>query len=347
MSDDSSQTPAPVSATPGRRRATAALALALAAVAVAGWQWWDARIQLGEIRQELARRLAEGAATAKTAQDAAAQAQEAVREARVKLGLLEARLAESQNEQVALAAMYQELSRNRDETALAEVEQYLTIASQQLQLAGNVNAALLALQNADARLARLARPQLTGLRRAIARDMDKLKALPHVDIVGLSLRLDNLIAVVDALPLASDVRPEEARPAAAPPPPPGESAWRTWWRETWGDLRQLVRIRHMDRPEPPLLTPSQSWFLRENLRLRLLSARLALLARDEASFRGDLKAAQEWIGRYFEAEAKPVAASLAGLRQLSESELSIDLPDLSASLDALRSLKLPREKGAR
>jgi uroporphyrin-III C-methyltransferase len=333
------------SGAPGTARLTAALLVALSALAIAGWQWWESRNQLNDIRQELAHRLAEATVSGKAAQNAAAQAQEAVRQAEVKLGLLEGRIAEFQSQQVALEAMYQELSRNRDETALAEVEQYLMFGSQQLQLAGNVRVALFALQNADARLARLDRPQLTGLRRAIARDMDRLKALPYVDVTGMSVRLDNLIAGVDTLPLAVEVRPEQAMPAV--PPQAAETVWIRWWRETWEDLKQLVRVRRMDKPEPPLLTPSQTWFLRENLRLRLLSARLALLARDQASFRTDLEAAREWENRYFDTGAKPVAASLGTLQQLSGSEISIAVPDLSASLEAVRSIKLPREKGGR
>jgi uroporphyrin-3 C-methyltransferase len=176
--------------------------------------------------------------------------------------------------------------------------------------------------------------------------MDRLSALPHVDIVGMNLRLDNLIAAVDSLPLAAEVRPqEEAAPAAAPAGAPG--AWRLWWRDVWADLRQLVRIRHLERPDPPLLSPSQTWFLRENLRLRLLSARLALLSRDQASFRADLGAAQEWITRYFDVTARPAAAALATLRQLAAGDIVIELPDLGASLEAARAVKLPPPRGGR
>lgn len=338
------QTP-PGTAAPHRRwRASAALAAAVIALAAVAWQWWDTRAQMGELRRELAQRLADADAAGKEARADAGQAKEAVRQADGKLALLEGKVAEFQGQQLALEALYQELSRTRDETALAEVEQYLLIAGQQLQLAGNVKAALIALQNADARLAALNRPQLTPVRRAVAKDMDRLRALPHVDVVGLSLRLDNLMAAVDSLPLAADVRPEAV--AAVPPPAQG-NAWARWWREAWQDLRQLVRIRRVQQPEPPLLTPEQTWFLRENLRLRLLSARLSLLARDQASFREDLRAAQEWLARYFDANARPVAAALATLRQVSAAELSIELPDLAASLEALRAVKLPPPKGGR
>ncbi|HET9699304.1 MAG TPA: uroporphyrinogen-III C-methyltransferase, partial [Burkholderiales bacterium] len=216
-----------------RWRATLALLLALVALGGLGWHWWDNRHRMNELRQELARRLAESDAAGREARAAAAQAQETTRQTDARLGLLEAKVAEFQGQQVALEALYQELSRNRDETALAEVEHYLLTAGQQLALGGNVRGALMALQGADARLAVLNRPQLLALRKAIAKDMDRLAALPHVDIIGMSLRLDNLIAAVDSLPLAAEVRPEGAAPAR---PAAEGSPWRRWWLETWADI---------------------------------------------------------------------------------------------------------------
>ena len=93
--------------------------------------------------------------------------------------LLETRIAESQTQQAALEALYRDLAPSRDEIALSEIEQVLLVASQQLQLAGNVPSALTALQLADAKLQRLDRPQFVPLRRALARDMDQLKAVPY------------------------------------------------------------------------------------------------------------------------------------------------------------------------
>src|SRR5918911_1014816 len=112
--------------------------------------------------------------------------------------LLDARLAEWQSQQLALEALYQELSRNRDEWQLAEIEQVLAIASQQLQLARNVRAALLALQLAEARLARADRPQFVPIRRALARDIERLKTLPVLDLPGMSMRIDTLAAQVES-----------------------------------------------------------------------------------------------------------------------------------------------------
>jgi uroporphyrin-3 C-methyltransferase len=94
----------------------------------------------------------------------------------------------------------------------------------------------------------------------------------------------------------------------------------------------------------PLLTPTQTYFLRENLKLRLLSARLALLAHDEKSFKADLKAAGEWVARYYDVNDKAAANVMATLRQLHDTEISIELPDLAGSLETVRDYRLTRER---
>jgi uroporphyrin-3 C-methyltransferase len=273
----------------------------------------------------------------------AEQLRDATREAGAKIATLEAKLAESQSQQIALEALYQELSRNRDEWAYAEIEQTLLVASQQLQLAGNVKAALIALQAADARLQHMNRPQLVALRKAINQDVTRLKALPFIDSVGISLRLDNIVNSVDTLPLAVDGR-SPPEPVADRPRADDGSAWSRYWRELWGDVRQMVRVQRMDRPDVPLLAPSQAFFLRENLKLRLLSARLALLARDQSSYKNDLKAARDWLARYFDTRDRTVAATMATLASLHASDISIELPDVSATLDALRTSRQVRER---
>ncbi len=150
-------------------------------------------------------------ALGKGTRNLAAEATESGRRLETKLSLLEAKLAESQSQQLAMEALYQELTRTRDEATLEEVEQLLLIANQQLQLASNVKAALIAMQEADARLQRIDRPQLAPLRKILSKDMDVLNAAPYLDTVGISLRLDNLAAAVDALPLAMELRPAGTR----------------------------------------------------------------------------------------------------------------------------------------
>jgi uroporphyrin-III C-methyltransferase len=323
-----------------------ALAVALAAAASSAWQWYHGRNEISALRQELARRLADSDTQAKESRIVAEQVRQAVADAQVKLGVLESRVAESQNQQIALEALYQELSRNRDEWAYAEIEQSLFIATQQLALAANVKAALIALQNADARLQRMDRPQVTALRKAINRDIERLKAVPHVDTVAISVRLDNLIGLVDRMPLAMEVRPQPEQPSAGNSAPDG-NWWTRLWRETWTELRQLVRVQHMNQPDVPLLAPTQSYFLRENLKLRLIGARLALLSRDSESYKADLKAARDWLGRYYDKGNSDVAHALSALRNLHDAEVSIEAPDIAGTLEAMRALRVTRERSAR
>jgi len=325
-------------------KSRAPLLLFIAVVLAAGLAalfWLDARERIGATQDELARRLRDIESDAREARSIARQSQEAVREAHVKVAQLEARLAEWQSQQLALEALYQDLSRNRDEWQLAEIEQVLAIASQQLQLAGNVRAALLALQLAEARLAKADRPQFVPVRRALARDIERLKALPVLDVAGMSARIDSLVAAVDSLPLAFEEKTTTAKDAVKNIE---GGFWSRLGAEVWGEVRQLVIGRQVSTPEPPLLPPPQAYFLRENLRLRLLNARLSLLTRDEAGYREDLRAAQAWIRRYYDARSKPAADALAQLRQLSATSISFEMPTISESLDAVRGFQSRRSR---
>lgn len=321
------------------------MAVALSALLVALWQWSDGRREVAGLRAELARKLAEADASSRETRLTAESVRNSQRDADSRLGMLEARLLEAQNQRVALESLYQELARNRDEWVIAEIESMLLTASQQLQLAGNVRAALIALEAADKRLQRADRPHLIPLRRLIDRDLQRLRALPAVDVPALTFRLDSLVAAVDKLPLASEQRPSET-PAPRPEPRAG-GLWSRLGAEAWRDLRDLVRVRVADAPDAVLLAPEQAYFLRENLKLKLLSARLALLARDEATFRADLRTAARWLEQHFDTRGKAGAAAAASLKQLGESDLSIQLPDIADSLEAARSLRLARERAAR
>ena len=346
---DSAASSSPLPPIPATAPASTRLALwawlgAVVIAAVIAAAWLDARHGQRELRVELAKRLAEIDASEQATRAIVKEAQENLRDAQAKLSLLESRLGESQTQQAALEALYRELSPSRDEWALTEVEQVLMLASQQLQLAGNVRGALAALQVADGKLQRLDRPQFVPLRRALARDMDRLKAVPFVDVAGLSLRLDEAIAQIDSLPLALD-----GRLAAPSPPAPtqGESGWQRLLGRAWQEIRQLVRIENIDRSEPPLLLPQEQFFLRENLKLRLLSARFALLFRDQANFRADLTAADAWLARYFDTRSKPVQALQTLLKQLKATDMATELPGLAASLDAVRVMQIARDKPQR
>lgn len=344
----------PPEAAPLSRRQTAAQFLANLSIpqmtlglvlAIFLWQWFDAHYQINAMQQELARKLAEMDGSNKASQAQLKQSQETVSELTVKVGNLENKYAEFQSQRTALETLYQEMSNSRDETALAEVEQLLLIASQQLQLSANVKAALVAMQQADNRLQRLDHPALNGLRKTINHDMDRLRTLPNLDLPGLSLKLDNLIASIESLPLGEEIRPP--KPVAEVAAPVAENAGQKLLREFWQEARKLVRIQDTQKRELPLLSPTESFFLRENLKLRLLSARLALLSRDETGFRKDLKTGQDWLKRYFDVQSADGLQAVQMLSKLQQTSLNIELPDVTASIEAVRSYRAAHDKGGK
>jgi uroporphyrin-3 C-methyltransferase len=295
------------------------------------------------LRTEVARRLTDADAALAQSRSRDSDLANELREAQAKLALLDTRLGESQTQQASLEALYRELAPSRDELALNEVEQVLSLASQQLAIAGNVQAALAALQLADAKLSRYDRPQLVALRRALSRDIDRLKSVPYVDVAGMSLKLDQVIGMIDTLPLAKD----ERLPAPAPPTPAAdEPAWQRSLRDAWSEIKALVRVEVSERAAAPLVPPEQQYFLRENLRLRLLTARVALLSHDDGAFKSDVTAANAWIKRYFDMRAKPVQGASATLTQLAATPMPTELPDLTASLTAVRTLRATRDRTA-
>lgn len=324
-------------------RAARTLAIvALLATAAAVWIAVDARLAVRAIEASAGTRLAELGAESQHSRGSLAQTQAAVKDAQARIAELESRVADTQEQRVALEEMYRELSRSADDRVLAEVEQMLVLASQQLQLAGNVRAALAALQAADQRLARAEKLAATPLRRAITQDMDRLKAVPQVDTAGLAVKLDQVIAQADTLPLVIAETLPAARVTRARAT--DESGFARAARDLWEEMKGLVRIRDLETQDAALLTPAQGYFLRENVKLRLLAARMSLIARDESAFREDVRAAQAWISRYFDTKAKPTAAVLATLKQVGETPVAIAVPDINASLAAVRTARTAREK---
>jgi len=313
------------------------LAVATAAIAVA------LRNAHRDLKLEVGQKLAEVETAAAAAKARNVELGNELREAQAKVALLEARVSESQTQQASLEALYRELAPSRDEVALNEVEQVLMLAAQQLAIANNVQAALAALQLAEAKLGRFDRPQLVPLRRALTRDIDRLKAIPYVDVAGMSLKIDQAIGAIAALPLARDERLPQA-PAAAPPAT--EAAWSRFLREAWSEVKSLVRIEVADRPAAPLVPPTQEYYLRENLRLRLMTARIALLSHEDAGFKTDVTAASAWVKQYFDTRSKSVQAFMATLAQLATTPMPTEVPDVTASLTALRAVRATRERPA-
>ncbi|HEV7833992.1 MAG TPA: fused uroporphyrinogen-III synthase HemD/membrane protein HemX [Caballeronia sp.] len=260
------------------------------------------------------------------------------------------KLTDAQAQSQALQQQYQDLASNRDDWTLAEVEQILSSASQQLQLTGNVQLALFALQSADTRLAATTGPQIVTIRKAIAQDMDKLRATPSTDLTGLAIKLDTAIDQIDSLPLAGEapITPATAhadtpRDTASIAAATGQPVWKVWLQQIASGIGQqlssLVTVRRIDNADAMLASPDQGYFVRENVKLRLLSARLSLLSRSEPALKSDLHAADTALGRYFDQSSGKVKAVRTLLQQVDQASLAVTVPDLNASLAAVHQFK--------
>src|SRR5471032_1021400 len=173
------------------------------------------------------------------------------------------KLTDAQAQSQALQQQYQDLASNRDDWTLAEVEQILSSASQQLQLTGNVQLALFAMQSADTRLAATTGPQIVTIRKAIAQDMDKLHATPSTDLTGLAIKLDTAIDQIDSLPLAGEapITPATAhadtpRDTASIAAATGQPVWKVWLQQIATGIGQqlssLVTVRRIDNADAML-----------------------------------------------------------------------------------------------
>ena len=370
--------------TPIRNQATAHfwqnpwLIVALLALALTAWQWVETRTRLAETGQDIAIRLAEQEVLVKENQRLARQSQESVAALQARVGEFEDKLAESKSQQAILESLYQNLAQSHDEWILVEIEQSVTQAAREIQLSGNIPGALIALQTAEARLIDSKRPQFIGLRKVLLQDLERLRALPHVDLTGMSMQLESVARAIDTLPLATQSALPASQDSSVETTDLTESAtatnlvdpsnstnplsaglsstlssllpvgsldfWRHLAKDFWKEMSSLVRIQRMDSTEPQLLAPDQIFFLRENIKLRLLNARLALLSNNQSIFRHEIKETDTAIQRYFEKRDKAVDTALATLKSLQASELNVEAPSLNDSLSAIKTFKLNKDK---
>ena len=309
-----------------------AVAVVALAMSVLLWE------KLSRIQEQLARQSADTGLQALEAKTWAKQAQETVQESTARVSLMEARLSEVALQRTQLEDLMQRLSRSRDETLVVDIESALGFAQQQAQMTGSTEPLLAALQSAQKRVQRAAQPRLTPVSRALENDLERLKNLPAFDIPGLMTKLDDGVALVEGLTLAntaraslSQIRQQDEVSGAQTPP--------TWWMSIltrMGDqIKGLVRVSSIESPEAALLSPEQAFFLRENLKLKLLNARLGLLARQKEGVRNDLGAAAVLVRRYAEPQSRRTSQLLQLLEQTSEQVRMAELPRIEASLTAL------------
>ena len=344
-----------VSTVPGRWIAAGAAVLAALATA-AGVLAWSAQQRVKGLESELVKRQQDSGSQATEARTLARQAELSARETAAKLALLEARVAETSMQRTQIEELIQSLARSRDENVIADLDAAIRVALQQTAITGSAEPLVLTLRQAEERLARINQPRLERVRRAVAQDLDRTRTAGVVDINLLTIRLDEVIRLVDELPLLStaDRRPA-ARPAAAVAPlAPAASAagtapatgaaswaqqfgehWGTFGAYLWGEVKSLVRVTRIDQPEAMLVAPEQAFFLRENLKLRLLNARLALLSRQFDTAQLDLRDALSALDRYFDRNTRKVAVAIELVKQVTAQARLISVPRPDATLAAL------------
>lgn len=327
--------PVPAQAAPGVSLRVALLVLAgLATLALVPtlllWQ------KVSNMQEQLVRQSAEAQSVALEARALARQAVDVTQQMAARTAVLDARLGEVALQRSQLDELMQSLSRSRDENLVVDIEAALRLAQQQAQLTGSVEPLLASLKSAEQRVARAAQPRLGLLQRALARDIDRVKSASVSDTPGMLVKLDELVRLADDLVLANAVQPVRSR---AEKPRAAASAAQTGWQNLLGlaldEARNLVRVSKIAAPEAALLSPQQSFFLRENFKLTLLNARLTLLSRQMEATRADLRSAEDMLKKYFDVTSRKTQTALALLQQLQQQTRNLQLPRVDDTLAVL------------
>ncbi len=323
-----------------------ALVLALMGLVLAGLLWQ----RLNLTQEELARRSQDAGVEAGLARSVAEQSQQLTQALQARLALAEARLSEVSLQRSQLDELMASLSRSRDDTLVHDLGANLRLAYQQAQLTGNLSPLVAALQSADERIARAAQPRLNPVQRAIAQDLERLQRAPLNDVAAAVVRIDALSRQVDGWPLIQAQLSEKAEVAPlllASVGDSGASDWisgfeRWWtqrldwlWQQALAQFQTLVRISSIHSPEAALLAPEQSFFLRENIKLRLLNARLALMARQGDVVRADVASVQALLQRYFRSDDPQLVEAMASLSRVIEQARDTEVPRPDETLSAL------------
>lgn len=328
----------PQHASPGRWLSFAVALLAVIGVLTSGWLW----VKLDHIQTQLALQSADTGNQAIEAKLNAKQAQELARDTAAQLSVMQAKLSEVALQRSQLEDLMQSLSRSRDENLVVDIDSAIRLALQQSQLTASVQPLLAALKSSQTRLEKVAQPRLSPVLRAIVRDSDRIKAAALTDTPGLLIKVDELVGLAQTLPLLNDIGlAQSSAPAADDTAPTGWAkamslnAWQGALSQVWTQFRSLLRISRIDAPEASLLSPQQSFFVRENLKLRLLNARLSLLARQYDVARSDMAIVQQDLKKYFDTSSRQGKMALDLVRDVMEQSKQTELPRVDETLTAL------------
>lgn len=382
MTDTKAQTPVSPSVTQaslllknkkrnsGPSWSTGLLILFFLVACVAAFGIWFQQTRFEKVGREIATQV----------QGLTGQVNDARRDASLALGLaqtqsiqiakLEQVQREAKNQLEALDQVWQGANKGMEDAMLAnDIDRLLAMANQQLRLSGNVNNAVITLEAALATLVRADRARFASVQRAISFDLERLRAVPLVDVPVLSKRLDDLSVLIARAPLlvpdaaapsinanAVDVPAPAASPATAPAPAasPAEASGMPWWEgvikstTAWSqtalsvlgrELAELVSIQRVSDANALLLSPEQGTLLRANLRTRVLTAQMALLMNQAPVWKTELTAIDQSLLVRFDPKAPDTMLALRLVRELLSVQIAIPLPDIAGSLSALESVR--------
>jgi uroporphyrin-III C-methyltransferase len=289
-------------------------------------------LRLDRVETEAKQRAAEISARTTTLETQGKLMQDSVRELTTRANAVEARITEAANQQAQLEKLYSNRTTDETDSLLSDIEQSVSLANQQLLSSGQIASALMLLQEADRGAVKSKSPSLLIVHRLLLKDIEKLKAAPAVDVIQLSNRLDSVAQTLDSLPLLIDVANDKPNTSN------GADGKNRWAEE----LKKIFSIRKVDDPSSLLLNPEQVFFVRQNAKLALASARLALFSRNEVTFKSDVKKASNALTTYFDARNSKVSAQIANLEQLAATKIAVETPTLSDTLNAIRSARNQR-----
>jgi uroporphyrin-3 C-methyltransferase len=319
------------------------LIVALAGLLAAVLLW----VKLGSVQELLARQTSDSGSLATEAKASARQAEELARDNAARLALAEAKITEINLQRTQLDQLMQSLTRARDENLLADFEAALRLAQQQTQLTGSLQPLVAALRTVEIRLNKQTNPRFITLQRAVARDIERLASTAVPDTPALLARLDDLMSQMDVLPMTNAVGRAISGTTTTEPP----AGWRraissAWWgqvaADAWDDIKGLVRVSRIDQPEAMLLAPEQTYFWRENMKLRVLNARLGLISRQFEGARADLLILHRDMSRYLDGSSKTVKLALTQVQQMQTEVQQVKLPRIDETLAALEALNAGR-----
>jgi len=299
--------------------------------------------KVGGMQEQLARQSADALAQSGEARTLARQASETVRDAAARVALNETRVAELALQRAQLDELLQSLSRSRDENLVVDIESTVRLGLQQAQVTGNTEPLLAALKAGEQRVARSAQPRLLPLQRALAKDADRIQSAASSNTSDALQKLDDLVRLVDDLPALNAVATQGGGSLYTGESLPADAAW---WERVLAAIRQdarsLVRVGRVDRPEAVLVAPEQVFFLRENLKLKLLNARLALLSRQVDTARAELAAVTTALNRYFDPASRRTQSAATLLQQLQAQVRDTTAPRVDETLAALSAAAVGR-----